>query len=114
MAGQRRPKGPLWNTPPEWKNQVLVAMEVKRISRADLSRLVGVSDAAITQLFRATTKQSRLVPDINRAVGMTPPSQSNGETDGELAELIEIWKQLDPEERKVLWGTARVLRRTKG
>lgn len=113
MPGQRRPSGPMWLATPEWKHQVSLAMEAAKVTRAELARRVDVSDAAITQLFRPSTKQSRLVPEINRVLGITPPTQSTGETDGELAELIDIWRQLDPEERKVLWGTARVLRRSR-
>jgi transcriptional regulator with XRE-family HTH domain len=114
MPGQRRPKGLMWTTSPAWKRQVTEAMEAAGVTRAELSRRVGVSDAAITQLFSTKTKQSRLVPDINRVLGLTPPVQTSGESDEELAELIDIWRELSSEERKVLWGTARVLRRSKG
>ncbi len=102
----------MWLATLEWKLQVTAAMKAAEVTRAELARRIGVSDAAITQLFRPTTKQSRLVPEINRVLGITPPTQSTGDTDGELAELIDIWRDLGPEERKVLWGTARVLRRS--
>lgn len=62
----------MWNVSEKWKRDVQEAMLEKGISRAELSRRVRVSDAAITILFRESTKQSRLVPAINRALGLTP------------------------------------------
>jgi ribosome-binding protein aMBF1 (putative translation factor) len=113
MPGQRRPKGVMWVVSPTWKREVQDAMASKGISRAELSRLINVSDAAITILFRPSTKQSRLVPAINRALGLTPPTQSSGEADGQLTELHEIWPDLDDEARRALLVMAGVARRAR-
>lgn len=104
----------MWFTPPSWKRKVAAAMKAKGISRAELSRRVGVSDAAITQLLRPSSPQSRLVPDINRVLGMTPPTQSDGEIDEALAEFLELWEKLDSDARKILLGMAGVAARSKG
>jgi lambda repressor-like predicted transcriptional regulator len=103
----------MWNTPPEWKRLVLSAMEQQGVTRAELSRRVGVSDSAITVLFRPTTAQSRLVPQIHEVLGMSPPVQSTGEADDDMAELVKLWKDLDKAERKALLGMVGVLRRTR-
>jgi AraC-like DNA-binding protein len=103
----------MWHASDAWKRDVQDAMADQKISRAELSRRVGVSDAAITQLFKADTEQSRLVPAINRVLGMPPPTQTSGEVDGDLAELIEIWKRLDEAARKVLLDMAGVAARSK-
>ena len=46
-------------------------------------------------------------------LGLTPPVQTTGETDGDLAELIDIWKRLGSEERKALLGMAGLVARPK-
>lgn len=115
MSGQRRPYGPIWQTGRDWKTRVRLEMERQGISRAEMSRRVGVSDAAITQLFDGT--QSKLVPKINRVLGLTPPYQSSGDYNPELVELIEIMDQLEPADREEViryaLGTARIVARKK-
>lgn len=111
MPGQRRPKGPTWIASEKWKREVQHAMKEQGISRAELSRRVRVSDAAITQLFRPSTPTSRLVPLINRALGLTAPTQSSGEHDSNMAALQELWPDLNDDERKALVVMAGVARR---
>ena len=105
----------MWQTGRDWKQRVQDAMKAQGISRAELSRRIGVSDAAITQLFDGT--QSKLVPKINRVLGFTPPYQSSGDFNPELAELIEIMEQLDQADRdevlRYALGTARLVSRKK-
>lgn len=103
----------MWHVSAEWKHQALEAMKAESISRAELARRVGVSDAAITQLFSTRTKQSRLVPAIHAVLGWTPPVQSGGEIDSELAELIDLWGRMDDKARKAILGTAGVLAKPK-
>jgi SpoVK/Ycf46/Vps4 family AAA+-type ATPase len=103
----------MWVASSTWKREVQEAMVEKGISRAALSRMVHVSDAAITILFKASTKQSRLVPAINRALGLTPPTQSSGEHDEMLAELHAVWDDLDLDARKAILVMAGVARRSR-
>lgn len=101
----------MWLTPPEWKADVLRAMEKLGISRAELSRRVQVTDAAITILFRKTTKQSRLVPAINRVLKLTAPTQNTGEVDELRARLDDSWANLDDEARRMVSDLAEKLAR---
>lgn len=88
---------------------MLEAMDAQGVTRAELARLVGVSDAAITQLFRQSTKQSRLVPAINRVLGLPPPTQHLGIVDALRAELEQLWPGLSVSDRELLIETARRL-----
>lgn len=97
----------MWPATQEWKNKVLKLMRDKGISRAELSRRAGVSDAAITVLFRSTTKTSRLVPVVNGAVGLPPPAMTPVDLDERRAELDALWPSLSEDDRKLLLDTAR-------
>jgi hypothetical protein len=103
----------MWQAPQSWKDEALAAMATKGITRAELSRRIGVSDAAITILFRAETRTSRLVPAINRVLGLTAPVQSTGDADELRAELEQHWKELDDDDRRALTDLAKKLARTK-
>lgn len=103
----------MWLASPDWKRDVLAAMEAQGISRAELSRRVKVSDAAITILFKPTTRQSRLVPAVNRVLGLTAPKQNSGEIDELRAELDTHWQEIDDEARSTLLHMARQLARNR-
>lgn len=113
MAGQRHPKGPTWPTDARWKADVLRLMAELQISRAELARRVGVSDAAITQLFRSEQQSSRLVPAINRVIGMPPPALVGVDVDAVRAELDAEWQTLDDASRQLVLDVAKKLARTK-
>lgn len=111
MVRQKRPRGPLWTVDDDWKRDVLAAMVSKGISRADLARRIGVAPAAMTVLFRPTTKQSRLVPAIHRELGMveTTSAVSAIERDDAFKRLQRIWKALSEKEREHLISTGELL-----
>lgn len=92
----------MWPATKEWKAKVLELMEQRGISRAELSRRIRVSDAAITVLFRPETETSRLVPAINSAVGLPQPSMVPVEADVIRAHLDSIWPNLGEDDRRLL------------
>lgn len=96
----------MWPTPPEWKTEVLRLMDEKRISRADLSRLCKVSDAAITVLFREETATSRLVPQVHRALGLVPPKMMPITLDKYRQHLEMVWEDLTEDDKRLLIDTA--------
>lgn len=106
LVTQRRPKGHMWPTPETWKERVLVLMQERGINRAELSRRIKVSDAAITQLFRSSTRTSRLVPHINEVVGLPPPAMTPLVTDEYRQGLDSVWPELGEDDRKLLLDMA--------
>lgn len=102
----------MWQATPEWKQLVLETMRDRGVTRAELSRRVEVSDAAITILFRPDTQMSRLVPRINEVLGISAPVQLIGDVvDEDLEELQALWKRLGKDDRKTLTDMAGVLAR---
>lgn len=86
-------------------------MDEKGITRADLARECKVTPAAITILFRKGTKQSRLVPQIHKALGMvnnTEPAAAI-ERDDAFRRLQRVWKELTDAQREHLVRTGEFL-----
>lgn len=96
----------MWPATTEWKRKVLELMEQLGISRAELSRRINVSDAAITVLFRETTATSRLVPAVNSVVGLAPPMMLPVDSDAMRERLNAVWPRLSEDDRKLLLETA--------
>lgn len=71
---QSRPTGPIWPTDDEWKRRVDDSIKERGISRADLARLCGVTNASISNLLSSKTKQGRLVPLVHAALAWPPPA----------------------------------------
>ena len=92
----------MWPATPEWKTKVLELMEKLDINRAELSRRIKVSDAAISILFREETKTSRLVPLVNAVVGLAPPAMTPALVDEYRSQLDQIWPDLTETDRKLL------------
>ena len=116
MSNQRRPSGPKWPVTPEWRAHVLEVMAARGVSKAELSRRIGVSDAAITLLLpeRAgarVPKSSALVPAIHRVLGIAVPvaPQISTEIDAVRAELDAAWPSLSEDDRRMLLDVARRL-----
>src|SRR5678816_419884 len=76
MPRQKRPPGRAWPIDDTWKKNVLQEMTDQGIDRAELCRRVherfgyDLTQSALTVLFRATTKTSRLVPWIEKILGL--------------------------------------------
>jgi hypothetical protein len=88
---QTRPTGPSWPIDEAWKQRVIERMDELQISRADLSRRLKVTKTAITTLFSAETKQSRLVPAIHKVLKLPLPVVS----DSKLQVIDSISKNFD-------------------
>jgi hypothetical protein len=113
MNRQRRPTGPLWPTPPKWKERVIKTMDERRVSKADLARALAVSSTAISDLLGPESKSSRLVPRVHRALGLPPPAPPSTDPraiDALLAELLDLWPTLDDDDRAMLMSIARRVR----
>ena len=93
----------MWTVDKEWKDDVRALMKRKGISQADLARTLKVSPGSLTLLFKPDTKQSRLVPAIHRALGLTTPVTTRVDERDELRQRLKrIWRDLTPEQREIL------------
>jgi transcriptional regulator with XRE-family HTH domain len=82
------------------------------ISQADLARTLGVSPGSLTLLFKPETKQSRLVPAIHKALGLTTPTTTRVDERDDLRQRLErIWRDLTPEQREILVSVAAQMKR---
>lgn len=112
MGRQRRPSGPHFPVDKDWKRDIRARMERQGISQADLARSVGCKSSALTVLFGPETKQSRLVPAIHRALGLSAPvSTSALERDEARSRLERVWHELTPSQREILLSVAEEMRR---
>jgi len=103
MGRQRRPSGPMWTVDKAWKDDVRALMKRRGISQAELARTLKVSPGSLTLLFKPETKQSRLVPAIHRALGLTTPTTTRVDEHDQLWQRLEaIWRDLTPEQREIL------------
>lgn len=87
------------------------------MSKADLARALGVTDATTTDLFKPENKSSRLVPDVHAAIGWDPPpppesaAAEQAERDALKAEIDTSWPLLSEEERQAVLAIVRIARR---
>lgn len=78
-ASDREPKptGPLYTVDDEWKRNMRALIEeeisTSGISRAEIARQIGVTNAALTLMFRAGTSQTTAVPALHRRYGLVLP-----------------------------------------
>lgn len=87
-------------------------MEKHGVTQADLARQLNVSPGSLTGLFKAETKQSRLVPAIHRALGLAPPPPTRViERDEARQRLDRIWRELTPEQREILLSVGAQMKR---
>jgi hypothetical protein len=95
-----------------WKDDVRAWMKRQSISQADLARTLKVSPGSLTLLFKPDTKQSRLVPAIHRALGLTTPTTTRVDERDELRQRLEvIWRDLTQEQREILLSVGAQMRR---
>lgn len=120
MARQRRPIGPLHRASVEWKLSVRRVVDGPGgMSRAELARAAGTTTATISQLLGPesdppTESSSKLLPAINRALGLPDLFDGNPDVviDNLHDELTRAWPTLDATERAVI--AMIVARRTNG
>lgn len=103
MAPQTRPSGPHWPVDEAWKRGVKADMKKAGISKAEMARRIKCDPAALTVLFRAETKESRLVPQIHRELGRPPPTTVTSQ-DEVLRRINNRWPSLTAEQRALVDG----------
>lgn len=69
----RRPFFPITSV---WQEEIRRRLIARSWSQAELARRIGASPAAIVLIFKGTTIQSRLVPEIHRVLELDPPSMT--------------------------------------
>jgi hypothetical protein len=67
------PKPPSYPVSDAWRLEIEAAMRARGWTKTDLANAVGSSRPAISIVLNPKTKNSRLVPDIHRALGLPPP-----------------------------------------
>ena len=111
MGRQKRPAGVMYSVDEAWKRDVLVRMDAKGISKAELARLVGVTPGAITILFQPKTQQSRLVPKIHKVLefAATTGATLAIERDDLFKRLTRAWAKLDDAAREQVSSISELL-----
>lgn len=103
---RENPIGPLRDVTAEWKRKAKERMLAQGTSRAELSRLADVSPAAITVLFRPTTKQSRIKGRIEKALGMVISDSDQAhaiEKDALFRRMLKIRNDIDDDKVIERW-----------
>lgn len=107
--------GPNWPTSEEWKRRILERIEEVGTTKAELARVIGVSDAAVSIWFHPDTKTNRYVPAIHAALKLPapPPPESvvNEEIDALKIEIDAAWPHLSDEERRTVAGVVRIAKK---
>lgn len=98
---QRRPDGPMWPTDAEWKARVDADMKERGISRADMARMCGVTNASISNMLSDKSQQSRLVPLVHAALAWPPPSSVSG-LDYTKMLIDSQWEKMSDDERQAI------------
>ena len=91
----------MWPVDEAWKKAVRDDMKREGISQAEMARRIGCKQSALTVLFRAETKQSRLVPMIHRELGRSAPSTVSA-PDEVLQRINRQWPALTKEQRTLV------------
>ncbi len=97
----------MWTVDKAWKDDIRAVMKRQGISQADLARTLKVSPGSLTLLFKPETKQSRLVPAIHRALGLSTPTTTRVDESDELRRRFDdVWRDLTPAQRELLLSVA--------
>jgi hypothetical protein len=104
---QTRPKGDSWPIDKVWKDEIKRLLKQPRdgypdgISRAELARLLDVTPSAITILFQAKTKSTRLKAKIHKLLGLAPPTSTPpAERDELVRRLLRAMNALKDDDAK--------------
>lgn len=108
--GAPRPSGPEWVVTEQWIAWVDERMRALRISQRELAKRIKAAGgqatgAAISDLLNRKSSRSRLVPDINAALGGVPPIQqimATSPVDEAKARIDQKWDKLDEVERQLV------------
>lgn len=114
VAKQTRPTGPARAVTDRWLEDVQRAMAAQQppMTPAELSRRVGVSTAAMSDLLTGKRKQTRIMPAIHRVLGMVEPETDRGVTrDAAVRRFLRAWADLSEEDRESVLQLAERLAR---
>jgi transcriptional regulator with XRE-family HTH domain len=111
---QQRPDGTPWKITQEWLEWARARMDELGLDQTALAEVVGVSKMTISDIFRGASSHTRLMPQINRALGGTPPTQITTITvvDEMRQRIDEAWPDLTDSDRELIVQMAIALRRT--
>lgn len=115
VTTQDHPKGPSYPVTDEWRERVRRRMVELEISKAELSRQVGVSDATITHLIGEgegpRSYQSRHVPAIHKLLGWVEPDlpEESLDVDPVRDELLDHLEEMSDRQKQMLLDLAREL-----
>lgn len=68
----------MWPTDSKWKASVNDRLVELRMSRAELARRLGVTNASVSNMLSPNVQQSRLVPLVHAALAWPAPSSVTG------------------------------------
>lgn len=110
---QQRPDGTPWKITDEWLEWARARMDELGLDQTALAERIGVSKMTISDIFRGASGHTRLLPQINQALGGTPPTQiTTIAVVDELRQRIdEAWPDLSDSDRALVVQMATALRR---
>jgi transcriptional regulator with XRE-family HTH domain len=110
---QSRPTGPKYQVTAEWVAWVRSRMDELGLNQSDLADIVDVTPAAISDILRGATMETRLLPQINAALGGVPPTQIVvlSPLDEAKAVVDQLWDELSDEEKSHVVATIRMFTR---
>lgn len=115
QMSQSRPSGPSYQITDDWLAWARPRVAETGITYTAIAEAAGVTPSAISDIFRGVTKQTRVLPQINAALGGVPPLQivTIGQLDEIKARIDGAWDDLDHHERELVAQLVDVLTRSR-
>lgn len=99
----------------QWQEMVQKRLKDRSMSQAELARLIGVKPPSITAMLKPGAKQSRLVPRVQKVLGMGRPElPASSVVDDKRTRLAEAFEKLSPEEVEAVISLAESLAKRSG
>lgn len=100
-------KGSAWPITTEWRTVVLARIAELGISQNELARRAHVSKAALSQALNEDSRQTTVMPELHRALGLPPPVGPLLSQDDD--ELLRLGRSLTREDRAKMVERGQVL-----
>jgi hypothetical protein len=112
---QPRPSGPTYQITDDWLAWARARIAETGATYTSIAEAAGVTPSAISDIFRGVSKQTRVLPQINAALGGVPPSQivTISPLDELKARIDAAWGDLDENERGLVAQLVDVLKRSR-
>lgn len=112
---QPRPSGPTYQITDDWLAWARARIAETGATYTAIAKAAGVTPSAISDIFRGVSKETRVLPHINAALGGVPPSQivMIAPLDGVKARIDAAWEELDESERDLVAQLVDVLKRSR-